>query len=345
MSLVDLLTPKSCILPKKRYGPDNDGGYVLPDRQFDVKAILGYGVGHDVSLENQLAEAWNVPAFVFDHTITDVPPLGPNTKYVREGITGGEETDELKTLTTHLDQLVPEGNILLKIDVEGAEWDVLEKEDFSRVTHLIIEYHDLETDTERKARLIGKIDDQFDLVHIHGVNCHNQPVFMLDRVCAIPRYVECTYIRKGLVETYPCIDKYPTEWDMKSRTDARDVVQEFWKSKCVPVNFEVAEEHIPFVEDVMTPYDTINVKESTGYTLKLKEDETFPYQLVYALKDIISQGIHNVCVPVTRQRVFSLEPRITHPLATSTGVVYEMAVSIYSRSHSSSQAAAPLPEQ
>ena len=337
MSLVDLLTPKSCVAGKKRYGPNNDGGYVLLDRQFDVKAILGYGVGHDVSLENQLAEAWNVPAFVFDHTITDVPPLGPNTKYIKEGITGGLETDELKTFTTHLNQLVPEGNILLKIDVEGAEWDAIEKEDFNRVTHLIIEYHDLELDTERKTRLIGKINDMFDLVHIHGVNCHNQPIFMVDRVCAVPRYVECTYIRKGLVETYPCIDKYPTKWDMISRPDVRDVVQDFWNIRCVPVNFEVSEEHIPFVKDVMTSYDTINVKDSTGYTLHIKEDETFPYQLVYALKDIFSQGVNNVAIPVIRQKVFSLEPRITHPLATMTGVLIEISIAIYSRSHLLSQ--------
>lgn len=345
MSLVDLLTPKSCELPKKRYGPDNDGGYVLIDQQFDVKAIFGYGVGHDVSLENELAEAWNVPAYVFDHTITDVPPLGPNTKYIKEGITGGEETDELKKFTTHLNQLAPEGNVLLKIDVEGAEWDVLEREDFSRVTHLIIEYHDLETDTEYKTRLIGKIDDQFDLVHIHGVNCHNQPIFMLDRVRAVPRYVECTYIRKGLAKTYPCTDNYPTEWDMKSRTDVPDVVQDFWNSKGMPVNFEVSDEHIPYVEDVMTPYDVINAKEWNGFTLVLKENETFPYQLVYTLKDILSQGINNVCVPVVRQRVIGIELRIFHPDASKTGVVYDTGVAIYSRIHSSSQVPIPPLEQ
>lgn len=335
MSLVDLLTPKSCVLPKKRFGPDNDGGYVMPTRQFDVKAIFGYGVGHDVSFENQLAELWDVPAHVFDHTVNKVPPLGPNTRYYKEGIVGKDETDKLKTFRTHLDKLVgPEGNVLLKIDVEGAEWDVIEHEDFSRVTYLVIEYHDLESDTEKKVKLIDKIDEMFDLVHIHGVNCHNQPIFALDRVTMVPRYVECTYIRKGLVETYPCIDKYPTEWDMKSRTDARDVLQEFWKRESAPVNFKVADEHIDYVHDVMTPYDVINQKDYDGFTFELKEGETFPYQLVYALKDILSQGENNVCVPVMRQRVFGIEPRITHPRATQNGVIYDTGVAIYSRINS-----------
>lgn len=332
MSLVELLTPKSCVVPKKRFGPDNDGGYVMLDRKFDVQAIFGYGVGHDVSFENQLSERWEVPAYVFDHTIDTVPPLGTNTRYFKEGITGKDETDELKTFSNHLKKLVGhEGNVLLKIDVEGAEWDVLEHEDFSRVTYLVIEYHDLEMDTAKKTKLIDKIDEMFDLVHIHGVNCHNQPIFALDRVTMVARYIECTYIRKGLVETYPCIDKYPTEWDMKSRKDARDVVQEFWKRDGVPVNFKVAEEHLEYVEDVMTPYDVINQNDYEGFTLELKEGETFPYQLVYALKDILSQGVNTICVPVMKQRVFGIEPRITHPRSVQNGVIYDVGIAIYSR--------------
>lgn len=332
MSLVDLLTPKSCVVPKKRFGPDNDGGYVMLDRKFDVQAIFGYGVGHDVSFENQLSDRWEVNAYVFDHTVNTVPPLGTNTRYFKEGITGKNETDQLKTFKTHLEKLVGhEGNVLLKIDVEGAEWDVLEHEDLSRVTYLVIEYHDLEMDTAKKTKLIEKVDEMFDLVHIHGVNCHNQPIFALDRVTMVPRYIECTYIRKGLVETYPCIDKYPTEWDMKSRTDARDVVQEFWKRNSVPVNFKVAEEHLDYVEDVMTPYDVINQKDYDGFTLELKEGETFPYQLVYALKDILSQGENTICVPVMKQRVFGIEPRITHPRAVQNGVIYDVGIAIYSR--------------
>ena len=118
---------------------------------------------------------------------------------------------------------------------------------------------------------------------------------------------------------------------MKSRKDARDVVQEFWKRDGVPVNFKVAEEHLEYVEDVMTPYDVINQNDYEGFTLELKEGETFPYQLVYALKDILSQGVNTICVPVMKQRVFGIEPRITHPRSVQNGVIYDVGIAIYSR--------------
>ena len=302
------------------------------DSKFDVKAIFGYGVGDNIKFENDLSAYWDVPAHVFDHTIDKLPPLGPNTRYHKEGIVGKDETDKLKTFSTHLNKIVgPEGNVLLKIDVEGAEWDVLEHEDFSRVTYLVIEYHELETDTAKKMKLIDKIDDMFDLVHTHGVNCHNQPIFALDRVTMVPRYIECTYVRKGLVETGPCTDEYPTKWDMKSRDDARDVLQEFWRRESPPINFKVADEHIDYVESVMTPYDTINQNDYNGYTLELKEGDAFPFQLVYALRDMVDKEISTICVPVVKTRVVGIEPRITHPEATKIGVVYDTGVAIYSR--------------
>ena len=329
-SLIDLLTPVSCAIPKKRFGPNHDGGYILLDSQFDVQAIFGYGVGHDVSLENQLSAEWNVPAYVFDHTITSVPPLGPNTTYIAEGITGGQETAELKTFSSHLERLLPgDGRVLLKIDVEGAEWDAIERENFDRVTYFVIEYHDLESGTERKTRLLQKISESFDLIHVHGVNFHNQPVFFFDRATPIPRYIECTYIRKGLVETFPCNETYPTPLDMVGRTDVPDVQQQFWKTNAFPVNFMVEPEHIPYVRGVMTRQDTLNDPNFSGVSFHLKKGELFPYRLVYSLNNI-QLGPVNLYVPVLHRGYYVPEKRITHSDATKSLSTYDMNASIHS---------------
>jgi hypothetical protein len=71
---------------KKRYGRDEDGGYVILDAPLGATHILGYGVDKDVSFENQLTEAWSIKAHVFDHTIDEIPPTGAEVTYVKEGI-------------------------------------------------------------------------------------------------------------------------------------------------------------------------------------------------------------------------------------------------------------------
>jgi len=321
MSLVELLTPKSCDVPKKRFGPNNDGGYVLLNKSFGEVAVFGYGVGHDATFEEQVAESLGCKAYVFDHTLGDnVPPLGPRTTFVAEGITSLPETEELKTFTNHLAKYVgPEGDVFLKIDVEGAEWGVIEYESFDRVTQLVIELHDLETDTERKIKLIQKITDKFDLVHIHGVNCHNQPVFSVDRATNIARYMECVFIRKGLVDTHKCAENYPTPFDMQSRLDAPDLKQDFWNNQVVPINFKIPAMYIPFIKSVMCACDSINGPED-GFNFIINETDAFPFQLISRLDAVLQLGgVANYAIQVFNKNMWNFEMRITHPSALHIG--------------------------
>jgi hypothetical protein len=100
---------------KARYGKTGDGGYVILNSALGAKAIFGYGVDRDVSFENQLSSGWNIPAFVFDHTITDVPEIGPGVKFIPEGIAPVNQAPCF-TLEKHLRQFGFENSeIILKI--------------------------------------------------------------------------------------------------------------------------------------------------------------------------------------------------------------------------------------
>jgi len=223
---------------KKRYGRDEDGGYVILDAPLGATHILGYGVDKDVSFENQLTEAWGIKAHVFDHTIDEIPPTGEAVTYIKEGI-GAKDEDPLYTLETHVSRYVPEGsNFVLKMDVEGAEWDVLRSADLSRVSQLIVEFHELQED---HSDVIQKINEMFYLVHIHGNNCHNQPWTYIDRVHVMPRYLECTYVRKDLVTAVPSTQKFPGPLDRKCRKDVPELNLNFWEPCERPVSFVVEE--------------------------------------------------------------------------------------------------------
>lgn len=271
----------------KRYGRDGDGGYVILDDPLGATHLLGYGVDKDVSFENQLTEAWGIKAHVFDHTIEEVPFVGPNVTYVKEGI-GAEDTTPLFTLENHVNRFVPEGsNFILKMDVEGAEWDVLKTADLSRVSQLIIEFHDLQDD---HWDVIRKLNETFYLVHIHGNNCHNQPWMYIDRVHMMPRYLECTYVRKDLVEVVSSTRKFPTPLDRQCRPDVPDLDLNFWEPCTKPVSFVVEDgTDLTILKKLVTAEDEIVTKiEDAKWPRKFMmfRNDIFPYEIIMKLANV-----------------------------------------------------------
>jgi hypothetical protein len=271
----------------KRYGRDEDGGYVIYDDPLGAKHLLGYGVDKDVSFENELTEAWGIKAHIFDHTIDEVPLTGVNVTYVNEGI-GAVDTPPLFSLENHVKRFVPEGsNFVLKMDVEGAEWDVLRSADLSRVSQLIVEFHEPRGD---HSDVIEKINEMFYLVHIHGNNCHNQPWMYIDRVHKMPRYMECTYVRKDLVTADPTTKQFPTPLDRKCRQDVPELELDFWEPCKRPVSFILEEgTDTTLLKKIMTKEDEIVFKiEDAKWPLKFKlyKDDVFPYEIIMKLAHV-----------------------------------------------------------
>lgn len=296
----------------KRYGRDEDGGYVILDDPLGATHLLGYGVDKDVSFENQLTEAWGIKAHVFDHTIDEVPLVGPNVTYVKEGI-GAVDADPLFTLENHVNRFVPEGsNFILKMDVEGAEWDVLKTANLSRVSQLIIEFHDLQND---HWDVIRKLNETFYLVHIHGNNCHNQPWMYIDRVHVMPRYLECTYVRKDLVTAVPSTRKFPTPLDRKCRQDVPELELNFWEPCDRPVSFVVEEgTDTTVLKKLMTVEDEIiNKIEDAKWLRKFQlfKRDVFPYEVVMKLAHVHDANL--VFTEVYKGALFVKSLRVTFP--------------------------------
>jgi hypothetical protein len=297
--------------PKVRYGPPRDGGYVILDRNFGEKGILGYGVDKDVTFENDLTAKYGIPGWVFDHTITEAPALGPNVMYIPEGITGGDEAAPLFNLATHVERFIgPVGDYMLKMDVEGAEWDVLRNSDLSRVTQLVLELHDLDICPKE---VIEKLNKSFYLVHVHGNNCHNQPWYWLDRWHRIPRYLECTWVRKDLVECLgPSTEKYPTPLDVKNREDVPELEPlDFWEECNTPFSFIAPDpEQRAVLGKFVCPCDEV-IAEAPGRHpnyLVLEPGDVVPLALVNDLRHLC--GVRVGIATCYRRGVATLEGRV-----------------------------------
>jgi len=92
-------------------------------------------------------------------------------------------------------------DLLLQMDIEGAEFDVLIESDSAllrRFRMMVIEFHGMERVFERHSlplmrALFAKLHRDFAIVHMHANNCCG---IAKCRDVAIPRVFEITYLRR-----------------------------------------------------------------------------------------------------------------------------------------------------
>jgi hypothetical protein len=196
-----------------------DGGYVLLDRLVAEQVVMSFGIGPSVTFDFELAEEGH-RILMFDHTIDALPGEHPHFSWFREGVAAmGDAGAGLFTLEQHMAKL-PEGTVdpILKMDVEGAEWDSLPatpRASLARFAQITLEFHDLFDLAEpgfnaRVQKALRALDADFVPVHVHGNNFGK-----LGQAggFAVVETLEVTYARRDLFETVASATIYPTAFD------------------------------------------------------------------------------------------------------------------------------------
>jgi hypothetical protein len=198
--LLELLTPKNVNLKKIRLGPKDDGGYVVPEILLkNCSSLFTYGVGHNWGFEDDFAKEYNKPVHMFDHTLGKENWSINNVHFYNEGLGFSENC---KDVTDHYSELNIEGDIFLKVDVEGAEYDYFLQTDIEKISSftngISLEIHWIDNPEKRNQfiEMMHKLSPYFTLCHIHGNNWGN--VFYIDNF-NIPNVLELTFINKKLV--------------------------------------------------------------------------------------------------------------------------------------------------
>jgi len=312
-------------VPKTRIGPNGDGGYVILDSLFGATCIIGYGVSDNVQFDNEFVNKYNVPSYIFDHTVDEPKNLDPRIFFTKEGISSKNESP-LFTLITHVKRHVPDNdNFVLKMDIEGAEWDVFKTADLSRVTQLIVELHDMD---KAPIEIVKLINEKFYLVHIHGNNYPKQPYVKIDRVRKMPVVLECTWVRKDLVQfATPCIEAYPTNLDFKNDPESQELILNFWKKVDRPMTFVAPDlEQRIMLEKIKNTDDQIvvDIKEAKySRIFILKNEDYVPCDIIMGLDDIIQEG--HINFPIVKNGIVSLETRFIN----GTGPTFSAQVPIF----------------
>jgi len=218
---LSLLTPyDTSSMTKIRVGPNHDGGYVMFDDINNISDLYSYGIGGQVEFEEAMG-LMGKSCFMYDHTISAPPYAKPYFKYFHEGIAGRDTPDQnLFTLEFHVNRNGHQkrNDLLLKLDVEGAEYDAINAcapNTLKQFRQIVMELHWLSRLTDSQFRrdfisAINKLNESFTLCHVHSNNC--APVMFVDGHI-IADVLELTFIRSDLIEAQPSATVYPTEFD------------------------------------------------------------------------------------------------------------------------------------
>jgi hypothetical protein len=204
-------------LKKIRVGRIGDGGYVMIDDFKDIRTAFSLGIGGDVSWDLDIARR-GIRVMQYDHSVAHPPQQHENFMFHRKMI-GAEKNESSESLASVLrDYGEPGRGNILKIDIEGAEWDVLDSapiEELDRFHQIVGEFHDFEEvyDTQwynRAVRVMAKLLTRFAVAHVHGSNTGRLAVLSN---LALPTALEITFLNKADHEFEQTDEIYPTELD------------------------------------------------------------------------------------------------------------------------------------
>lgn len=207
--LLKLVQPCSVMgISKVRVGRRCDGGYVLLNDFDAIETVYSLGIADDVSFDlDMLHQGRNIQRVMqYDFSVAKPPVENPRFHFEQKRITNVKDLGELAP------------NSLLKIDIEGSEWDFFNsctEADLMNFRQISVEFHDLvnfrgQRWYEKIHAVLKKLALTHQLIHIHGNNIA-MPVWTGERF--FPSVLEATYVRRSDYQFEACSESLPGELD------------------------------------------------------------------------------------------------------------------------------------
>ena len=221
----------------KRYGPNLDGAYVLDKELVDKTSIVySLGVGPNdshIGFDHQMANQGKT-IFLYDGSVSSFWSDRPEFKFFSEYISS---KNLLKFILQNGHS--QETEMLLKIDIEGAEYETFLNSDeklFSHFNQITTEIHSLifpgmekesavnDSAFLEKIELLNLLNKHYNLVHIHGNNCGPTRY-------GICEALELTYVRKDKCPQKMSLSQRPCPvegLDQRNSPYREDVKMDWW---------------------------------------------------------------------------------------------------------------------
>ena len=190
-----------------RLGKKNDGGYIISKKSISTdNCLLSFGMSYEWSFEEEfVSKNQNNFVHIYDHTVdlnffiyrlyksikrlfyfkSSFKNIFNKTKelikyfklsklrikHFKKKISN-EKSYLNKSLKECIDTINHDGKIMLKIDIEGDEFNILNDINLYayKIHTLIIEFHHLDKNYLKFKEMIKYLNREFYIIHIHGNN-------------------------------------------------------------------------------------------------------------------------------------------------------------------------------
>lgn len=231
LDTIRLVKPIDCGHELIRIGGPSDGGYLVPDDLDGIAACFSPGVATSSAFEETLANDYGIKSYMADRSVDGPATENPQFDFEKKFL-GGRNDDVYMRLEDWIaDKLGANvsDDLLLQMDIEGAEIDVLVDTPSSvlrKFRVMVIEFHEMEMLLDRRAlkyvrAIFGKLANDFSVAHIHPNNSNN--LFRYGEI-AIPSYLEITFLRHDRVQAGGRQLQFPHPLDRRNLPEFNDMV-------------------------------------------------------------------------------------------------------------------------
>jgi hypothetical protein len=225
--LIDDLRPLATNRQLVRYGPDRDGGYLLPDDLKEIAGCISPGISTECRFDKQIADL-GIPVHQADASV-DGPPISHEKFAFSKLFLDTYNSDTTIHIDDYCRYVSPGEDLLLQMDVEGAEYRVLHSASdalIQRFRIMVIEFHDLDSlftpfGLREISNLFRRLLRTHAVVHIHPNN-YGRTVSVGS--ITIPKVMEFTFYRRDRAVFQPVQSRFPHPLDRPNRADRPEVI-------------------------------------------------------------------------------------------------------------------------
>ena len=224
------MTPEKGLV---RIGPNDDGGYVVPNNLDGIQACYSPGVSTESRFDKACAEM-GMQIFMADQSVDGPAEEHANFHFIKKFI-GVLTNDDFMTLDSWVDSTSSQltGDLMMQIDIEGAEYEVfLAASDnlMNRFRIIVAEFHRLDRLFSRDyfelaSKAFEKILQTHTCVHIHPNNCR---ATKKQGNVEIPPVSEFTFLRNDYVGKAVPAKQFPHPLDHDNSSVAHIALPHCW---------------------------------------------------------------------------------------------------------------------
>lgn len=198
--VLSMMLPNGTASKLTRFGNDHDGGYVCIDDLTNNDHLISCGLAYDVTFESALSGlVHGIDAY--DYSVDGLPADIPNSRFFKEKIVGATAIDGT-TVSQAISRAPLDKDLVLKIDIEGWEWEVfssIKVEDMKKFRQIVVELHWLDRILNNDAYTkiytsLARLTKTHSVVNFH---INNYSSAKLVGGYMLPEVVELTLARKA----------------------------------------------------------------------------------------------------------------------------------------------------